>query len=207
MNLKIVHNFISDEEQSEIIAYANNVRPENKEIENEHIRTINNQINGFSILHDMTCTDLSKSVARFQGDSTQIESVPEIFYKIKERISEVIGINQEHVFFQCIHMKKGGRVAAHYDAATPGYVTYKCNVSVLSTIADIVHIDKTPVEVNEKDLYCFEASLYKHWVDKSEHDRILLSYGFLLPYSDLSWDSESPRVRMSNRIWKAFIKQ
>jgi hypothetical protein len=199
----ILKNFLTQEEQPQIIQYAKSINPCTS-IENEHIKKINDQINGFSVLCDLTQTEVSKSVAKFQGDNTQIESVPDLFYEIKNRICSLCDITDKNVFFQLISMKKGGRVAPHYDAACPGYITYKCNVVVKGPPTDVIYVDKYPNTIEELSLYCFEASLYKHWADACEYDRILLSYGFLLPYRELLWDEDSPRVRLSNRIWKKF---
>jgi hypothetical protein len=56
-------------------------------------------------------------------------------------------------------------------------------------------------------MYCFEASLFKHWTpNKFDSRRILLSFGFLIPYKDLGRSEEDPRVRLSQRIEKYFQK-
>lgn len=81
---------------------------------------------------------------------------------------------------------------------------FKCNLNVLPD-KDRICVDKDSFNLLECDLYCFEASLFKHWLDINEKERIILSYGFLLPYNDLGWNENSPRVRLSQRIWKKFI--
>jgi hypothetical protein len=50
----------------------------------------------------------------------------------------------------------------------------------------------------------FEASLYKHWTDEFSSRRVLLSFGFVLPYDALGRKSDEPRVRLSQRIEKYF---
>jgi hypothetical protein len=65
-------------------------------------------------------------------------------------------------------------------------------------------IDKEILDIKELDLYCFEASLYKHWTEPFRNKRIILSYGFILPYEDLGRDEKDPRVRLSKRIINYF---
>ena len=60
------------------------------------------------------------------------------------------------------------------------------------------------MNIDEGDLYCFEASLYKHWSNSFDFDRIILSFGFILEYSDLGRDENDPRVRLSKRIERYF---
>ena len=67
-----------------------------------------------------------------------------------------------------------------------------------------MHIDKNNILIQETDLYCFEASLYKHWTDPFKSQRIFLSFGFMLKYEDLKRDENDPRVRLSKRIEKYF---
>jgi hypothetical protein len=62
------------------------------------------------------------------------------------------------------------------------------------------------MNINEGDLYCFEASLYKHWSNEFNFNRILLSFGFVLKYSELGRNEYDHRVRLSNRIEKYFQK-
>jgi hypothetical protein len=202
MKFKIIPNFISKEEQLEIISFSKN-KPL-FEIKNEHIKKINDHTNGWSILYDFNKTDISKNVAKFQGDASQIESIPPIFHEISNRISKTLSIDKNHVFFQYIFLGPNGKVYPHYDAGTPGYITYKCNIAVDGP-SDAIYVDKNILHFNNSDLYCFEANFYKHWMDASKQPRIHLSYGFLIPYESLGYNENSPRVKLSNRIWRAFI--
>lgn len=201
MNLVVISDFITKEEQSELKEYA--AAMPSAEIANEHIRAVNEQIKGRSILCDLTKTDISNDVSAFQGDATTVQQVPAIFHVVGCRIAEKLKIIGEHVFVQCIASGDGGRVAPHYDAAAPGYITYKCNIAIDGPHKDSIFIAGRSVEVQPGDLYCFEANLYKHWAEPAP-PRTLLSYGFLIPLEDLGWDKNDPRVRMSDRIWKKF---
>jgi hypothetical protein len=68
-----------------------------------------------------------------------------------------------------------------------------------------LNVDKEIFDIQQSDLYCFEASLFKHWTEKEFNSkRILLSYGFILPYADLCRTEDDYRVRLSKRIEKYF---
>jgi hypothetical protein len=53
-------------------------------------------------------------------------------------------------------------------------------------------------------LYCFEASLYKHWTEEFNSRRVFLSFGFLVPYNVLGRNENDPRIRLSRRIENYF---
>ncbi len=100
-------------------------------------------------------------------------------------------------------MNTGGIIIPHYDTAIDGYINYKCNISISSENYKL-YIDKSVLNVNETDLYCFEASLYKHWTDAFNSKRILLSFGFAVAYNELNRSEDDFRIRLSKRIKKHF---
>lgn len=100
-------------------------------------------------------------------------------------------------------MEKGGKITPHYDASINGFIIYKVNISILAENYNL-YIDNVIMNINEKDLYSFEASLYKHWTEEFNSRRILLSFGFILPYETLGRDINEPRIRLSERIKKYF---
>jgi hypothetical protein len=100
-------------------------------------------------------------------------------------------------------MRKGGKISPHYDASVEGYVNYKCNLCLLSEDYDFFVGDET-VQVQQGDLYCFEASLYKHWTNTFDSRRVFISFGFMVPYEVLGRSETDPRVRLSRRIEKYF---
>lgn len=199
-------NFVTLEEIEEINSYYNSFPREKVVIENNHIKEINEATNGWTILCDLTKTDISIEVSKFQGDATCVEDVPNVLRKISDRIAYDLKISSRHVFVQYISVGSNGEVRKHYDAGKPGYVTYKCNVCLDGPDLDYIYVDSFKHEIDKFDLYCFEANLYKHWMDKSSFPRIHLSYGFIIPYDDLGWYEDHPRIRLSNRIWKNYIK-
>ena len=129
--------------------------------------------------------------------------LPEIIINLIDKIAKTLNISKNHIFLQVVNMNRGGKIDPHYDASISGYINYKCNLSILSEDY-LMHIDKNNILIQETDLYCFEASLYKHWTDPFKSQRIFLSFGFMLKYEDLKRDENDPRVRLSKRIEKYF---
>lgn len=200
----VVHpDFITQDEVGIIKSYE---KPSINEIQNYHIRSVNDAVRGWSIMKDFSQTDISKEVTHFQGDGTIVEEVPAYFQDLGHRIAATLGISDEHMFFQYIVIGSGGEIRKHYDAGKPGYITYKCNICVEGPPEDSIFVGDDELAITPLGLYCFEANLYKHWMNTSDITRIHLSYGYLIPYADLSWDENHPRIRLSNRIWKAYIK-
>lgn len=202
---KIVRNFISDTEVGSILNWVDTL--ESKSIDpNYHLLEISKDLNGKSCIIDISKTDQTKFITNFQKVSEIItDEVPNFIRDIISRISKEIDLPTDHVFLQAVDMKQGGHITPHYDAAIDGYVNYKCNISVLSKDYDI-HIDKDVLNISEKDLYCFEASLYKHWTEKFTQRRVFLSFGFIVPYEVVGRTEDDPRVRLSKRITKYFQK-
>lgn len=46
--------------------------------------------------------------------------------------------------------------------------------------------------------------IYKHWTEPFTMRRVIVSFGFILPYSDLGTSDSDYRVRLSKRIIKYF---
>jgi hypothetical protein len=202
-NYKIVKGFISDNEVSQIVSWVDSLNPENGD-PNYHLSEISKAMNGKSCIIDISNTELTNYVTNFQSVSkVSNQDVPQIIMTIFERISKENNIPLDNVFIQAVDMNKGGRIKPHYDAAVDGYINYKCNISVLSEDYKIF-IDESSPTIQQKDLYCFEASLYKHWTKEFNSRRVFLSFGFLVPYTILGRSDNDPRVRLSQRIEKFF---
>ena len=181
-NYKIVKGFISDGEVSQIVSWVDSLNPENGD-PNYHLSEISKALNGKSCIIDISNTELTNYVTNFQSVSkVSVQDVPQIIMTIFERISKENNIPLDNVFIQAVDMNKGGRIKPHYDAAVDGYINYKCNISVLSEDYKIF-IDESSPTIQQKDLYCFEASLYKHWTKEFNSRRVFLSFGFLVPYT------------------------
>jgi hypothetical protein len=201
--LRKIESFISDSDKSEIISYVSGLKRDSK-IDNLHIGTVASKLRGDSFMFDISRTEISAKLSNFQSSNNLVNlELPEIIYHLLDKISTTLGINKDHVFLQILVQDRGGLIHPHYDSSIDGWITYKCNISVQSENY-ILFIDSDQLNIKEGDLYCFEASLYKHWTNPFTNKRIILSFGFILPYRDLGRDENCPRVRLSRRILKYF---
>jgi hypothetical protein len=202
-NHKIIKNFISDDEVNLIVDWVDSLNPEDGD-PNYHLSEISKTLKGKSCIIDISNTKLTNYITNFQSVSKVLQQdIPQIIKTIFKRISEKNNLPLDNIFIQAVDMNKGGRVQPHYDASIDGYINYKCNISVLSEDYKIFIGDSSPV-IEQKDLYCFEASLYKHWTEEFNSRRVFLSFGFLVPYHVLGRDKNDPRVRLSRRIERFF---
>ena len=202
---KIKKKFITKDEVYQIVNWIDSVNHIGND-SNHHLSELSKVLNGKSFIFDISNTELTNYITKFQSISdVSTESLPEFIYDIIDRISIEFNFPKENIFLQAVDMNKGGKINPHYDAAIDGYVNYKCNISVLSDDYDFF-IDKNSITIEETDLYGFEASLYKHWTNEFNSRRVFLSFGFLLKYEDLNRDIDDPRVRLSKRIEKYFQK-
>lgn len=204
-NHKQFHNFLRNDEKNAIIEYVNTINHKSK-ADNVHLSHLIDKIRGNSHMYDISKTEITKEITSFQsgGNDVMKEELPQVFHSLIDRISETTNLPLSNSFLQIVDMDKGGIIGGHYDAASDGYINYKCNISVLAEDYEFT-IDSETLNVKENDLYCFEASLYKHWTTKPfTSRRILLSFGFMLPYETLGRTINDPRVRLSRRIKKIF---
>ena len=199
---KILKSFIDAKEAEEIKEWVSQLSGA-EGTPNHHLSQLAKKINGKSFIFDIASTENTKYITKFQSISEVKHGVPDFITNLIDRISEQLGISKEHVFLQAVDMNSGGKIDAHYDASIDGYINYKCNLSVLSEDY-VIHIDKNNLLIEEGDLYCFEASLYKHWTDEFRSRRVFLSFGFMLKYEELGRTQDDPRVRLSKRIEKYF---
>jgi hypothetical protein len=204
-NHKIVKNFISDDEVNLIVDWVESINHTGND-SNHHLTELSKDLNGKSYIFDISNTPLTNYITKFQSISDVSKDIlPSFIYKIIDRISEEFNYPKDNIFIQAVDMNKGGKIQPHYDASIDGYINYKCNISVLSEDYKIFIDDSSPV-IEQKDLYCFEASLYKHWTEEFNSRRVFLSFGFILPYGVLGRNESDPRVRLSQRISKYFQK-
>lgn len=205
MKYSLFHNFLQENEKFAVIEYVNTINHKSK-ADNIHLSHLIDKIRGNSHMYDISKTEITKEITSFQsgGNDVMKEELPQVFHSLIDRISETINLPLSNSFLQIVDMDKGGIIGGHYDAASDGYINYKCNISVLAEDYEFT-IDSETLNIKEGDLYCFEASLYKHWTNKPfTSRRILLSFGFMLPYETLGRTINDPRVRLSRRIKKIF---
>ena len=204
MSYKVFKNFIDESETAQIVDWVSGL-DFSKGRPNHHLDEISQSLNGGSEMFDISLTELTHYITQFQSISDVIKiGVPEFIIQLQTKISHLLSIPTDHVFLQAVDMYKGGHIQKHYDAAIDGYINYKCNVSVLAEPYDFC-IGEDTLTVQQGDLYCFEASLYKHWTPNPFNSRrVMLSFGFLLPYHTMGRDENDKRVRLSRRIEKYF---
>lgn len=201
--MKKIKKFFSDNERSEILKFIDSLDKES-DLTNKHIIEVASKLKGQSWMFDISKTQLSTELSKFQSSNNLMDiELPEIFQILLNRISEKLEININNVFLQILNQKPGGLIYPHYDSALDGYITYKCNISVESEDFQLFVGDDI-LNISSGDLYCFEASLYKHWTNPLKKRRIILSYGIILPYNDMGRNDECHRVRLSKRIIKYF---
>ena len=201
---KLINNFITNDEVNLITNWVSSIN-HIQESDNHHITKLGKALNGNLHMFDISKTNLTKYVSNFQSGNNVVEDVlPELIYNLISRISDAFKLPNDNIFLQVIDMDCGGTVEPHYDTAIDGYINYKCNISILAEDYNFI-VDGDVIPVTAKDMYGFEASLYKHWTEKPfTSKRILLSFGFLVPYSVLGRDDNDPRVRLSKRLEKYF---
>lgn len=200
---QIIRNFISQEEVNSILSWIESI-DHNGIQANHHLTEIAKSLNGKSYIFDISKTKLTKYITQFQSISNaSSDCIPEFIQNIIVRVSNQFNLPLENVFLQAVDMKKGGKIDPHYDAALDGYINYKCNISVVSENYNF-YIDKNILSINPTDIYCFEASLFKHWTEPFNTRRVFLSIGFIIPYSLVGRTESDPRVRLSKRIEKYF---
>jgi hypothetical protein len=204
-NYKIKRGFITSSESKQIINWIDSIHHVGTEA-NHHLSEISKSLKGDSYMFDVSNTELTNYITQFQSISkVSKERLPDFIYDIIGRISKEFNFPADHVFLQAIDMNGGGKISPHYDASIDGYVNYKCNISVLSEMYELF-LDKDSIQINEGDLYGFEASLYKHWTNEFRSRRVFLSFGFILPYDVLGRTETDVRVRLSKRIQNYFQK-
>ena len=200
---KIIRNFISKEESTLIVNWVDSLNHTGGD-SNYHLSELSKDLKGKSCIFDISDTHLTNYITKFQSISdVSKEKLPLFIYDIAERISKEFNFSKDNIFLQSVDMRKGGKINPHYDAAIDGYINYKCNISVLSDDYELF-IGNQSININERDIYCFEASLYKHWTNEFDSRRVFLSFGFILPYNTLNRTENDPRVRLSRRIEKYF---
>ena len=200
---KLIKNFISKEESIQILNWVDSLDHKGND-SNYHLSELSKDLKGKSCIFDISDTPLTNYISKFQSISgVSKDPLPDFIHEIIEKISNQFGFPKDHIFLQAVDMNKGGKINPHYDASVDGYVNYKCNISVLSEDYELF-IGGNPIEIEQTDLYGFEASLYKHWTNEFNSRRVFLSFGFIVPYTVLNREESDPRVRLSKRIYKYF---
>lgn len=200
---KITKKFITKDEANQIVQWIDSVNHTGDD-SNYHLSELSKTLKGKSCIFDISNTTLTNYITKFQSISdVSNDPLPDFIHVIIGRISNELNLPKENIFLQAVDMDKGGKINPHYDASLDGYVNYKCNISILSEDYDF-YVGDEVVNIQETDMYCFEASLYKHWTNEFNSRRVFLSFGFVLTYEDVNRKITDPRVRLSKRIERYF---
>ena len=204
MSCLIFNDFIDETETIQIVDWISKLSP-GAGTPNHHLGELSKSLNGSSTIFDISKTEKTGYITSFQSISgVRQEDVPKFIKDIITRISNKLSIPTDNVFLQAVDMHKGGTIQKHYDASIDGYINYKCNISVLAEDYKFC-VDDSTLLIKQGDMYCFEASLYKHWTPEPFNSRrVMLSFGFVLPYEVLNRSEDDPRVRLSKRIERYF---
>lgn len=210
---RLIHNFITDEEQFLLKKWFEDLRKthgENKEVSQKYLKTLQDSINGWSVVRYFSDTEPIRQLkfSLVENEKDDLGETPEFINEIRNRIIDEWQIPgmEDNSFMQMTIYEKGGFVHPHYDPSPDGYITCRANVFFSTWDGDSIYLDKEVIPLKEKDLFCFAASLYRHKTDPCECDqRIFCSFGFLIPYEHFGLNEDDPRVRLSQRIWNKFI--
>lgn len=204
MSYLIFNDFIDETETTQIVDWISGLSS-GTGMPNHHLGELSKSLNGSSTIFDISKTEKTGYITSFQSISgVRQEDVPKFIKDIITRISNKLSIPTDNVFLQAVDMHKGGTIQKHYDASVDGYINYKCNISVLAEDYKFC-VDGSTLLIKQGDMYCFEASLYKHWTPEPFNSRrVMLSFGFVLPYEALNRSEDDPRVRLSKRIERYF---
>ncbi len=125
---------------------------------------------------------------RYYNQYKNLPEVPEEFFAIRERIGREIGrddvLEEPHISCYLSTIGKGGAVHFHRDATRTGYNHLRFNVVVSKAEGGgRPIIGKTPLEVEERDMWYFFANKHRHGSEavSGGKRRVICSYGFLVP--------------------------
>jgi len=132
---------------------------------------------------------------------------PEIAFRIQQRILDSISgtkkvmvqsTDKDGMFVMVT--EPGGSTHAHKDiddSLNQGTITVRCNIVLQSPDAGgDLYIENKVFDFNERDLHCYNATDYNHWVTELEgsKSRYLWAFGFNLPRLD--WENGYVKVEM-----------
>ena len=119
----------------------------------------------------------------------ELNNVPECIYKIKERIvvkEKLEDAPQEPILRDQIgYMIEGGNLHPHIDKNYNGLIHVRYNVYVQIPYEGGMPVyGKHMIDVREREYTVCRSGLDLHFTDvvKGDRERIILSFGFLLPY-------------------------
>ena len=124
-NYKIIKNFITKDEANQIINWLDSVNHTDRD-SNHHLTEISKISNSKSYMFDISNTELTNYITKFQSVSNVSgNDLPEFIYNINNRISENFKISKENMFLQAVDMNNGGRIKSNVSVILGGLDTNK----------------------------------------------------------------------------------
>ncbi len=127
---------------------------------------------------------------RYMNQMDTIKNIPECVWDIKKRIVEIEkleGAKQEPKFRDSIgYMTDEGQLHKHTDPNLYGLIHTRFNVYLqIPEKGGLPVYDNKIINLKERTYVCCRSGLDLHYCQKVEgpKERIVLSYGFLLPYN------------------------
>lgn len=207
---KYIENFITEEERKEMHNWVINQKPVAPQEIPDAVRCIHDDninedgsVNGLTWAFCFCDTEIGLATFEYNGKDVEINSVPQLFWELRDRIADTLEIPKTHSSMSIWRMYKGAFIRPHYDPVYPGYVLVKANICVLSPEDNSVIVNKENRKLEERSLNAMEVSLYKHEVKPVKGERINFCYGFVVPCEVLGWDIDCTRVRRSIKQWEA----
>ncbi len=132
----------------------------------------------------------SNGYNRYMGLMDKFEDIPPIVWEIKKRIIEKEKLQdavQEPLFKDSIgYMLDGGQLHKHTDPNKDGLIHTRFNLYVQIPLEGgyPIYANKT-LKLKERTYICCRAGVDPHYCEKviGNRERIIISYGFLLPPS------------------------
>ena len=135
----------------------------------------------------------SNGYNKWKKSLDELDNVPQCIYDIKKRIIEkecLENAPQEPILKDQIgYMKEGGNLHLHVDRNTNGLIHTRFNVYVqIPDSGGIPIYSNHIIDVKEREYTICRSGLDFHYTEKviGKKERIILSFGFLLPYERVS---------------------
>ena len=131
----------------------------------------------------------SNGLKKYKKCMDEIDDIPKIVWEIKKRIMEkenLYGYEQEPSLRDSIgYMLDGGSLHTHTDPNKDGLVHTRFNVYVQIPYEGGIPIYAGyRINLKERTYTCCRSGLDSHYCEKvkGDRERVVLSFGFLLPY-------------------------
>ena len=132
-------------------------------------------------------------VNRYKKELDNLENVPDCIWNIKKKIIEKEKLHDapmEPILRDSIgYMTDGGQLHKHKDPNKDGLIHTRFNVYIqIPEKGGLPVYDEKVLKLKERTYICCRSGLDLHYCEKVEgpRERIILSFGFLLPFNRVS---------------------